>query len=120
MPGRPTIRVERQNPFSSVNWPISPSAARVVAPAAVGSRYRLVFADEFDDDRVERINEEGKFSDKGAIAWRSRFRHPRKDIINQEKQIYVDRDFAGDQGARAAAVRSRIGGSVIAATSRSR
>lgn len=90
VPATPTILLPRP-----ARPPISPSAARVVAPAAVGSRYRLVFADEFDDDRVERINEEGKFSDKGAIAWRSRFRHPRKDIINQEKQIYVDRDFAG-------------------------
>lgn len=75
--------------------PISPSAAKLVAPEAVGRRYRLVFADEFDDDRVERINEDGKFSDKRAIAWRSRFRHPRKDVINQEKQIYVDPQFAG-------------------------
>ena len=75
--------------------PISPSAARLAAPAAVGPRYKLVFADEFDDDRVERINEDGKFPDKQAIAWRSRYRHPRKDIINQEKQIYVDPAFAG-------------------------
>ena len=75
--------------------PISRSAAKIVAPSAVGPRYRLVFADEFDDDRVERINEEGRFADGGAIAWRSRYRHPRKDIINQEKQIYVDPAFAG-------------------------
>lgn len=75
--------------------PISPSAARVVAPSAVGRRYRLVFADEFDDDRVERINEDGRFRDPAAIAWRSRYRHPRKDVINQEKQIYVDPQYAG-------------------------
>lgn len=56
---------------------------------------RLVFADEFDDGNVLRINENATGGKPGAPAWRSRYRHPRKDVINQEKQIYVDAAFSG-------------------------
>jgi beta-glucanase (GH16 family) len=61
----------------------------------VPSTYTLVFADEFDDPDIARINENGIGGRPGAPAWRSRYRQPRKDVINKEKQIYVDPAFAG-------------------------
>lgn len=67
----------------------------IVAPLAAGARYRIVFADDFDDDRLARLNEDARPPAPGAIAWRSRYRQPRKDVINKEKQIYVDAAFAG-------------------------
>jgi beta-glucanase (GH16 family) len=57
--------------------------------------YRLVFADDFDDPSVLRINENATGGRPGAPAWRSRYRHDRFTIINQEKQIYVDPGFEG-------------------------
>lgn len=57
--------------------------------------YELTFSDEFDDPDVSRINENATGGRPGAPAWRSRYRHPRKDAINQEKQIYMDAAFAG-------------------------
>ena len=57
--------------------------------------YQFAFGDNFDDTDVRRINENAIGGKAGAPAWRSRYRWPRKDVINQEKQIYVDRDFKG-------------------------
>jgi len=60
--------------------------------------YRLVFGDEFDDPDVSRINENATGGRPGAPAWRSRYRHDRFTIINEEKQIYVDPAFPGTAG----------------------
>jgi len=60
--------------------------------------YRIVFSDEFDDPDVSRINESATGGRPGAPAWRSRYRHDRFTIINEEKQIYVDPGFAGTSG----------------------
>jgi beta-glucanase (GH16 family) len=60
--------------------------------------YRLVFADEFDDPDVSRINENAIGGRPNAPAWRSRYRHDRFTVINQEKQIYVDVAFPGTAG----------------------
>ncbi|SON57997.1 Endo-1,3-1,4-beta-glycanase ExsH [Hartmannibacter diazotrophicus] len=68
----------------------SPVAAPVLAPP----RYKMVFADEFDDPDVSRINEEGTGPGKGPY-WCSKYRWPRLEIINEEKQVYMDRTFAG-------------------------
>lgn len=57
--------------------------------------YRLAFEDDFDDTDVGRINEDATGGRPGAPAWRSRYRHPRKDVINGEKQAYVDPSVAG-------------------------
>ena len=60
--------------------------------------YRLVFGDDFDDADVSRINENATGGRPGVPAWRSRYRHDRFTIINEEKQIYVDPAFAGTAG----------------------
>lgn len=60
--------------------------------------FRLVFSDDFDDLNVSRINENANGGRAGAPAWRSRYRHDRFTVINQEKQIYVDPGFAGTAG----------------------
>ncbi len=73
------------------------------APAVPGARYRPTFADEFDVAALDRINEHAQGGVPGAPAWRSRMRHPRKDVINEEKQIYVDPAYAG-RGDRALGV----------------
>ncbi len=80
---------------------LTPAAGTVVAgapPRFVPAPYRLTFSDEFDDPDVSRINENATGGRPGAPAWRSRYRHPREDIINQEKQIYVDVAYAGTSG----------------------
>jgi beta-glucanase (GH16 family) len=88
-------------------------AAPITAPLAQPERYRLAFEDDFDDVRVARINEDGLAPAPGAVAWRSRYRHPRKDVINQEKQIYMDPAFGGS-GAQALGVQPfDIAGSVL-------
>ncbi len=69
--------------------------ARADADGFVPSGYRLVFGDEFDDPDVSRINENAVGGRPGAPAWRSRYRHDRFTIINEEKQIYVDPAFKG-------------------------
>jgi serralysin len=61
----------------------------------VPAGYRLAFGDDFDDGDVSRINENATGARPGAPAWRSRYRHERKDIINDEKQIYVDPAYGG-------------------------
>lgn len=71
------------------------AGARPVAPAVIAARYRESFADDFDDDDLGRFNEDGRPGRGQAPAWRSRMRHPRKDVVNQEKQIYVDPAYAG-------------------------
>jgi beta-glucanase (GH16 family) len=60
--------------------------------------YRLSFGDDFDDPDVTRINEAARGGRAGAPAWRSRYRHERHTIINGEKQVYVDVDYAGRGG----------------------
>lgn len=67
------------------------AAIRGTVPAG----YELTFSDEFDDPDVSRINENATGGRRGAPAWRSRYRQPRKDVINQEKQIYMDVAFPG-------------------------
>ncbi len=80
---------------------LTPAAGAIVAgtlPRFAPAPYRLTFSDEFDDPDVRRINENATGGRPGAPAWRSRYRHPREDIINQEKQIYVDVAYAGTSG----------------------
>ena len=64
-------------------------------PSFVPRSYRPSFIEEFDNPDVRRINENATGGGPEGHAWRSRYRHPRKDVINREKQIYMDRDFAG-------------------------
>lgn len=81
--------------------PAAPQAgvSAPVAPRSPPPRYRLVFEDDFDDDSLARFNEQAQGGRRGAPAWRSRYRHPRKDVINGEKQIYMDPAFGGDGDA---------------------
>jgi beta-glucanase (GH16 family) len=72
--------------------------ASAVSSGFVPPGYRLVFGDEFDDPDVSRINENATGGRPGAPAWRSRYRHDRFTIINEEKQIYVDPAFPGTAG----------------------
>ena len=65
------------------------------APSFVPAGYAAVFGDEFDDADLSRINENASGGRAGAPAWRSRYRQDRFTVINQEKQIYMDRDFRG-------------------------
>ncbi|WP_428826558.1 family 16 glycosylhydrolase [Azonexus sp. IMCC34842] len=71
------------------------AVAQVALPNFVPIAYRLVFADDFDDPDLTRINENATGGRPGAPAWRSRYRHERRTAINQEKQIYMDPQFAG-------------------------
>lgn len=66
----------------------------VLAPAS----YVPIFRDDFDDEDTGRINEGATGGRPGAPAWRSRYRHARKDVTNKEKQIYMDPQFAGTSG----------------------
>jgi len=72
--------------------------AEAVSSGFAPPGYRLVFGDDFDDADVSRINEDATGGRPGAPAWRSRYRHDRFTIINEEKQIYVDPAFAGTAG----------------------
>ncbi|MBL8701919.1 MAG: glycoside hydrolase family 16 protein [Alphaproteobacteria bacterium] len=71
-----------------------PAPDRVAAPDYLPRLYRPTFADEFDDEDVARINENAVATGR-APAWRSRYRHDRFQVINEEKQIYVDPLFRG-------------------------
>lgn len=66
----------------------------VSGPIFVPPAYRMVFGDEFDDPDLDRINENGAWEGHGPF-WRSRHRWTRFDAINKEKQVYMDRAFAG-------------------------
>lgn len=78
----------------------APALGRTPAfPRLLTEPVQLLFADEFDNTDVSRLNEQAVGATPGAPAWRSRYRHPRKDVINQEKQIYVDPQFAGTASA---------------------
>lgn len=66
----------------------------VQGPTLAPSGYAVSFADEFDDPDTLRINEDGRW-ERGGPFWRSRHRWSRFDVINKEKQIYMDRGFAG-------------------------
>ncbi|UCV24547.1 glycoside hydrolase family 16 protein [Ferribacterium limneticum] len=71
------------------------TVAQAVRPNFTPAPYRLVFGDDFDDPDLTRINENATGGRPGAPAWRSRYRHERRTAINQEKQIYMDPQFAG-------------------------
>jgi hypothetical protein len=73
----------------------APARAGGVLGGFAPSGYGRVFADEFDDSDVSRINENAIGGRPNAPAWRSRYRHDRFTVINQEKQIYVDAAFPG-------------------------
>ncbi len=77
---------------------VGAARAKAAAPGFAPAGYHLVFSDDFDDPDVSRINENATGGRPGAPAWRSRYRHDRFTIINQEKQIYVDPAFAGTAG----------------------
>jgi beta-glucanase (GH16 family) len=77
-----------------------PAPARGLLPVSTGihrrpDAYRPTFRDDFDDLDVSRFNEDAVGGVLRAPAWRSRYRHPRKDFINGEKQVYVDPSVAG-------------------------
>lgn len=65
------------------------------APAFNKAGYKASFSDDFTDTNLARISESGTRAGETGPAWRSRYRHPRKDIINKEKQIYVDPAYKG-------------------------
>lgn len=67
-------------------------------PKLVPAMYTLSFSDEFDEADLSRINESATGGRTGAPAWRSRYRHARQEVINKEKQIYMDAAFAGTSG----------------------
>jgi Glycosyl hydrolases family 16 len=69
--------------------------ADVLAPARAPPRYKVVFEDHFDDPDLGRINENGRSLTGHSPGWRSRMRQGRFDVINQEKQIYMDGRFPG-------------------------
>jgi beta-glucanase (GH16 family) len=71
------------------------TVTQAVRPNFIPASYRLVFGDDFDDPDLTRINENATGGRPGAPAWRSRYRHERRTAINQEKQIYMDPQFAG-------------------------
>lgn len=78
----------------------APAVATSPTPSAPSLlRYRLAFADDFDDADLSRFNEDGLGGHPGAPAWRTRYRHPRKDFINGEKQMYMDPRYAGTGAA---------------------
>lgn len=67
----------------------------VALPTFVPALHYLSFGDDFNDPDLSRINEMAIGGRAGAPAWRSRYRHERHTVINQEKQIYMDPQFAG-------------------------
>ena len=81
-----------------VGWKRARPAAAPEAPAYAPKLYVVAFADDFDDPDVSRINENATPTGR-APAWRSRYRHGRFEVINQEKQIYVDAAFRGTSPA---------------------
>lgn len=68
-------------------------------PSYVPAGYTRVFNDDFADGNVARINENATGGTSTNPAWRSRYRQPRKDVINGEKQIYMDVSYAGTSSA---------------------
>jgi len=64
-------------------------------PVLVPATYTESFFDDFDNENVSRINENASGGHAAAPAWRSRYRHGRHDVINKEKQIYMDPQFSG-------------------------
>jgi len=68
---------------------------QVALPTVMTDAYAPSFTDDFDDADLSRINENASGGRVNAPAWRSRFRQSRHDVINKEKQIYMDPAFAG-------------------------
>jgi beta-glucanase (GH16 family) len=71
------------------------AAAPAVVASSVPAGYRPTFGDDFDDDGLDRFNENARGGRPGAPAWRSRYKHERHTVINREKQVYVDPAYAG-------------------------
>lgn len=88
---RPLGRVLAQLSLGNEVSPIG----QVAAPNFIPAPYRLRFGDDFDDPDLTRINENARGGRPGAPAWRSRYRQERQTVINKEKQIYMDPQFAG-------------------------
>jgi hypothetical protein len=92
---RPLGRVIASLTVSTVTSPIG----NVALPTIVPGSYVQSFRDDFDDTDLTRINENAAGGRPGAPAWRSRYRQARKEVINKEKQIYMDPQFAGTASA---------------------
>ncbi|MFT3735056.1 MAG: glycoside hydrolase family 16 protein [Rhodocyclaceae bacterium] len=89
-----------ERPLNSViaSVTISKSAAalgQLVLPSIIPVSYLPSFVDDFDNNDVSRINENASGGKEGAPAWRSRLRQSRQEVINKEKQIYMDPAFTG-------------------------
>lgn len=85
--GRVLTRLTLVNAVSTI--------AQAARPSFIPALYQLSFGDDFDDPDVARINENASGGRPGAPAWRSRYAHERRTVINKEKQIYMDPQFAG-------------------------
>lgn len=79
--------------------PVAGTIGQIVLPELVPASYVRSFGDDFDDADLGRINENASGGRSGAPAWRSRYRQSRKDVINKEKQIYMDPQFPGTANA---------------------
>lgn len=79
--------------------PVANAIETVELPTLVPATYVPSFRDDFDDEDVGRINENAAGGRQDAPAWRSRYRQSRQDVINKEKQIYMDPQFSGTAGA---------------------
>jgi hypothetical protein len=75
--------------------PVAGAIATVELPILVPVTYTESFLDDFDSDDLSRINENASGSRAGAPAWRSRYRQGRHEVINKEKQVYMDAQFSG-------------------------
>lgn len=92
---RPLDRALAGIVISKVTSPVN----RMVVPIKVPVSYTESFREDFDDEDLNRINENASGGRSGVPAWRSRYRHGREAVINKEKQIYMDPQFAGTSGA---------------------
>jgi hypothetical protein len=84
---------------SLVISPVASPIGQIVLPTMVPASYVQSFRENFDDADLGRINENARGGRPGAPAWRSRYRQARQEVINKEKQIYMDPQFAGTAGA---------------------
>ncbi|MGP1609433.1 MAG: glycoside hydrolase family 16 protein, partial [Burkholderiales bacterium] len=75
--------------------PVAGAIDPVELPVLVPATYVQSFSDDFEDENLGRINENAAGGRPGAPAWRSRYRQARQDVINKEKQIYMDPQFSG-------------------------
>lgn len=75
--------------------PVAGAINTVALPTLAPIGYVRNFQDNFDNADLGRINENATGGRAGAPAWRSRYRQRRRDVINKEKQIYMDVQFSG-------------------------